>query len=373
MTSNPFFESFPGKYIWIFGAISFNIIRLPFWLVYYVPSFNRPTSGWTYIQALRIRVLKAFIKSVSVTKSATILTLLPGKEGARFSTIHPAPANRYQGVTMTNFEIRPETIGGTWFPNRPSNGKAAGDVVLHFHGGAYVIGDGRTNDAGFAAKTMIANTTASFVFCPQYRLATTPAGKFPAALQDAITSFVYLTETLKIDANKIVVSGDSAGGNLVLALLRYIHDNPEAGLPNPGCAWLWSPWVDPISTLVDGAFEFSPRAATDYLDGGFGIWGAEGLAPLEGTGVELAHPNISFLGNAFKTPTPLFFSTGECEVLFDDDVKAYNEFTAVGNSTELQIEKNAVHDIILIGHVIGFKEEAILAVKRAGEFWERNR
>lgn len=92
------------------------------------------------------------------------------------------------------------------------------------------------------------------------------------------------------------------------------------------------------------------------------------------TGLEISHPNISFEGNPFKTPTPLFFGTGECELLYDDDdVEGYEEFTKLGNRTELQIEKNAVRDIILLGAMIGFDKEAALAGKGAGKFWARNR
>ena len=112
--------------------------------------------------------------------------------------------------------------------------------------GAYVIGDGRQDDCGFAAKTLLQHTSATHVLCPQYRLASNPGGRFPSQLQDAITSLLYLIEELKVPASQITLSGDSAGGNLCLALLRYIADNPKAAVPSPGCAFLWSPWVDPV-------------------------------------------------------------------------------------------------------------------------------
>ena len=42
----------------------------------------------------------------------------------------------------------------------------------------------------------------------------------------------------------------------------------------------------------------------------------------------------------------MFFSTGECEALYHDNVKVYEEFSAVkGNKTELQVAAQAVHDI----------------------------
>lgn len=109
-----------------------------------------------------------------------------------------------------------------------------------------MIGDGRQADCGFAAKTLLEQTSATHVLCPQYRLASNLGGRFPAQLQDAITSLLYLIEEVNVPASKITISGDSAGGNLCLALLRYIADNPKAAMPSPGCAFLWSPWVDPV-------------------------------------------------------------------------------------------------------------------------------
>jgi acetyl esterase/lipase len=110
--------------------------------------------------------------------------------------------------------------------------------------GAYVIGDGRQDDCGFAAKTLLQHTSATHVLCPQYRLASNPGGRFPSQLQNAITSLLYLIDEIKVPNSQITISGDSAGGNLCLALLRYIADNPKAEVPSPGCAFLWSPWVD---------------------------------------------------------------------------------------------------------------------------------
>ncbi|KAF7862552.1 hypothetical protein EAF04_007425 [Stromatinia cepivora] len=358
MASPPFYTTFPGKHLCLISTLTLNLLSLPFYLTYYISPLNRPCPKWSYNQSIRVRLLQAFVKYISDTQRGTILHLLPNKETTRFCTIAPTSATRYQGVTTSNPKIAPEIIGGTWYPAPPSPSPSPekstnNNIILHFHGGAYVVGDGRTKDAGFAAQTLLTHTSATHVFCPQYRLANIPGGKFPAALQDAITSYCYLTETLHIKPQNIVVSGDR--------------------LPHPACAWLWSPWVDVAGGITAGKFRESPRAATDYLPEEFGNWGVEGLRPLEGTGVQLSDASISFVGNAFKSATPLFFSVGECEVLFEDIVKAFEEFTEVGNKTELQIEGNAVHDILLLGHVVGFEEEAALGAKRAGEFWERNR
>ena len=283
----------------------------------------------------------------------------------------PGASTKYAGCAASDPEIQALPVGGTWYPTSPPSSGKLGGVILHFHGGAFVIGDGRKDDTGFAAKTFLENTTATHVFAPQYRLASNPHGRFPAALQDAITSLLYLTETLSIPANKVTISGDSAGANLCLSLLRYIADNPSAQLPRPVCAFLWSPWVEPSASLRAGYFDAARNASTDYLTDGFGAWGARSYSPSKDTGLTLNHQNIDFLANPFRTETPLFWSVGECEALCHDVVKAYEAFSAVqGNKTELQIEKGAVHDIILVGDKTGFEAEAKASVKRAERFFE---
>lgn len=245
MASKPFVTSRPGQLLFTIWAIAINAARLPFWMVYFIPSFLRQNPRWSYPQAVKVRILKAFLSFLATIEVRTPTKLEPKKEGDRFVAVQPGSSDKYIGVVAQDKEISPKTIGGTWYPSRPSSASGVGNVVLHFHGGAYVIGDGRTSDAGFAARTFIENTSATHVFAPQYRLASNPGGRFPAFLQDAITSFIYLNETLKIPADKITISGDSAGGHLCLTLLRYLSDNPDANIPNPVCAWLWSPWVDP--------------------------------------------------------------------------------------------------------------------------------
>jgi acetyl esterase/lipase len=168
MASKIFVTSQPGKLLWTLWALSINAARLPFWIIYLIPSFLRQNPKWTYKQALGVRVLKEFLRYMSIVEIRTPTVLRQGKEGDKFISIQPGKSDNYIGVVAQDNEIKPQTIGGTWYPSRPSSASVTGDVVLHFHGGAYVIGDGRTKDAGFAAKTILTNTSATHVFCPQY-------------------------------------------------------------------------------------------------------------------------------------------------------------------------------------------------------------
>ena len=183
-----------------------------------------------------------------------------------------------------------------------------------------------------------------------------------------------MIETLHIPAEKIIISGDSSGANLCLSLLRYIVDSKENSIPNPVCAFLWSLWVDPAASLLPGYFGAAPNASTDYLTNGFGAWGAKCLSPSKVSGLSLGHENINFKGTAFYTPTPLFFSAGESEALYHDILIVEGQFRGVEeNKTEIQVLRNAVHDIILVGDKVGLEAEARLGVSRAWKFWEECR
>lgn len=362
------YQPFKGLYVLL--AIAINATRMPIWIITYLFPSLRPHPQWSFKQAVRVQVVKNFLATAAAIEMKTPVPLSPGWEKTRWAVAPSANPKYFTGVTKSDPKITPTSMGGTWYPAAPTAAAKPGTVILHFHGGAYVIGDGRTQDAGFAAKTLIAHTPASHVFAPQYRLSCNPNCHFPAALQDAITSYAYLIDTQGIPADKIVLSGDSAGGNLVLALLRYLVEHGEAvGLPQPRAALLWSPWCNPVKSETAEAFDSSPNKATDYITAEFGMWGANAYKPNKVTGLTLADGYLSSVGNAFATPVPLYISTGECEVLFHDDVELYEEFKAVkGNNVTLQVEELAVHDTILVGAIIGFEKTAQKGAQRAGEW-----
>lgn len=96
---------------------------------------------------------------------------------------------------------------------------AGAPALLYLHGGGWVIGNLESHDE---ICRWFANIAACVVVAPDYRLA--PEHKFPAAIEDCRAALSFMQDSageLGIDANRIAVAGDSAGGNLaaVLALL----------------------------------------------------------------------------------------------------------------------------------------------------------
>jgi epsilon-lactone hydrolase len=107
-------------------------------------------------------------------------------------------------------------------------------TVLYFHGGGYSFYPQAY--ANFIA--LITLTAKSRVFALDYRLS--PEHRFPAQLEDALNAYRWLLQE-GTDPDRLVVAGDSAGGNLTLALVLAIR---EATLPMPALAVALSPPTD---------------------------------------------------------------------------------------------------------------------------------
>lgn len=129
------FTRAPLKQLWLTAAIAFNLIRLPFLFVYYLPVSTRPCADWTYAQAIRVRLMRVAVYILAFTEHSPALSLEPGKEGDRFVCMKPAARELYQVEPLAvDDSVKPEVVGGTWYPRRPTTGDDVKLVVLHFHG-----------------------------------------------------------------------------------------------------------------------------------------------------------------------------------------------------------------------------------------------
>ncbi len=101
-------------------------------------------------------------------------------------------------------------------------GDAAVPVVVWFHGGGWVVGSLDTHDP---VCRRLAEAGGCAVVAVDYRLA--PEHRYPAAVEDAWTAVRYVAEHgagLGLDAERLVVAGDSAGGNLAAVVALKARD-----------------------------------------------------------------------------------------------------------------------------------------------------
>src|SRR3954469_3154849 len=108
-------------------------------------------------------------------------------------------------------------------PRRQDGGRLPG--LVYFHGGGGIFGSIETHDG---LCRMLANASGCRVISVGYRLA--PEHPFPAAAEDSYTAVNWVfaqASTLAIDAARIAVAGDSAGGGLAATICQRASKNGE--------------------------------------------------------------------------------------------------------------------------------------------------
>jgi acetyl esterase len=139
-------------------------------------------------------------------------------------------------------------------------------LLLWLHGGGWVIGDLDTADATARA---LANRSGAVTVSVDYRLA--PEHPAPAALEDCLAALTWCVENgelLGVDASRVAVGGDSAGGNLAASLCQRVRD--EFG-PDIDFQLLVYPVTD--CTLTSGSMDenaegyFLTRASMQWFVG----------------------------------------------------------------------------------------------------------
>lgn len=180
-------------------------------------------------------------------------------------------------------------------------------VILYCHGGGYSTG---SRKYARTLTTKLASSTFMDVLCFDYRLA--PEHPYPAALEDAMKAWDYLM-LLGYGAREVIVAGDSAGGNLALALVLRLK-NQQRLLPR-GLV-LMSPWTD----LTSSGESFQKRAELDP------VLNAEYIDRMKlayAGGRDLKDPLISPLWGDHRDFPPAYIQVGDNEILYSDARRLY--------------------------------------------------
>ena len=191
--------------------------------------------------------LSAMFERAAAAPAVPLSELPPAvaRAGFRASVLALLGAD-YQAVPLA--EVRDQTIDGSVPVRvyRPRSEATGLPVVAFAHAGGWVLGDLETHDE---ICRHLSRSLPAVVVAVDYRLA--PEHPYPAAVDDYWTAVRWLAEhaaELGGDAGRLVVMGDSAGGNLAAAAALRARD---AGGPDIAVQALAYPTVD--ATLRFGA------------------------------------------------------------------------------------------------------------------------
>ncbi|MGH6958609.1 MAG: alpha/beta hydrolase [Caulobacteraceae bacterium] len=199
-------------------------------------------------------------------------------------------------------------------------------VIFDFHGGALLFGGGEAN-VSFSTAAM-ALRTGRLAYGVDYRMP--PEHPYPAALDDCIGAYRALLA--EVAAERIVVSGTSAGGNLAGALLLRARDE---GLPMPAGALLLTPELD----LTESGDSFETLMGLDV------VLTARLTAAnlLYADGADLAHPYLSPLFGDVAGFPPTLVQAGTRDLFLSNAVRMHRKLRGAGVRAELHVWEAMPH------------------------------
>jgi acetyl esterase len=201
---------------------------------------------------------------------------------------------------------------------------------------------------------MIANEAGVRVIAVDYRLA--PEHKFPAAIEDAYAALKFIEANateLGVDANRLAVGGDSAGGAITAVMTQMARDN---GGPHLAFQLLCFPVTQvgqetaSLKSRAEGFF--LERADLDWFFGCYLPKGADRkdtkISPLDAT--------------SFDGLPPAYVMVAEFDPLHDEGLLYAEKLKKAGVRCEVVDHKGLVHDFIYLQGVL---PQAGLALKHA--------
>lgn len=226
---------------------------------------------------------------------------------------------------------------------------APGRALVYFHGGGFVIGS-LSSHADIVARLAVGAGVACLAV--DYRLA--PEHRYPAAHDDAFAAYRWLLEVRGFDPSRVVLAGDSAGGNLVVATLLRAR---EAGLPQPAAAVLISPLVefgDESGSMVD-------NAGSDLIDLDIVRGWHHDYAPdrADWSGADLSPARAPLEGLA-----PMLVQAAGREILIDQIRRFVAAADAAGNDVRLDVAPHMFHDYQVFATMIPEGRPALEGIVR---------
>ncbi|MFJ9824512.1 alpha/beta hydrolase [Streptomyces sp. NPDC101160] len=261
--------------------------------------------------------------------------------GDDYSDLAPAGArevveaeSRIFADRMPSFAIQEELrLPGGLQATRYRAGSSSRGLVLFFHGGGFVLGSRASYDSPVKLLALKAGVD---VLSVEYRLA--PEHPFPAPHEDALTAWGYAVEHAAqwgLDPHRIVVAGESSGGNVAAVLCQQLRGREV----QPFLQVLIYPVVD-LSTERPSHHEFagSPALSAKQIK-----WFSGHYLP---AGTDVKDPRVSpLLGNLDGLP-PAVVSVAGFDPLRDEALEYAAELLENGVPTRVLREGGLVHGFI---------------------------
>ena len=204
---------------------------------------------------------------------------------------------------------------------------------------------------------MIADEAGVRVIAVDYRLA--PENKFPAAVDDAIAALKYVEANasgLGVDANRVAVGGDSAGGALAAIVAQRAK---QEGGPVVAFQLL----LFPVTQIGGETESLKKFAEGHFLERAVLEWFFANYLP---DAINRNDPNVSPLA-AYSVADlpPAYLMTAECDPLHDEGIAYAERLKSAGVPVTVADHGDMVHCFIYLQTILPQAREAVAGAARA--------
>jgi acetyl esterase/lipase len=206
---------------------------------------------------------------------------------------------------------------------------------LHIHGGGYIAGCPESSDP---LNRAIAIETGCVVVSVDYRLA--PETPHPGPVEDCYAALKWFHDSagfLGVDADRIAVGGESAGGGLAAALALLARD--RGTLPIVFQRLIY-PMIDDRTALRDPPHPYTGEFGWGATSNAFG-W--ESLLGQKPGGQEVSCYAAAARAKNLEGLPPTFISVGALDLFLDENIEYAQRLLSAGVPTELHIYPGAYH------------------------------
>jgi triacylglycerol lipase len=207
--------------------------------------------------------------------------------------------------------------------------------IFHIHGGGYVAGSVEAQEGVHRA---LAADLGCLIASVDYRLA--PETRFPGAIEDcyAALSWVFSNaQELGVDATRVGVMGESAGGGLAASLTLMVRDRKEFRL---AFQHLIYPMIDDRTCAVSDPHPYAGEFVWTPQRNRFGWSSLLGVEPgSDGVSPYAAAARVDDLSDL----PPAYLSTGSLDLFLEEDLEYARRLSRAGVPVELHVYPGGFH------------------------------
>lgn len=289
--------------------------------------------------------------------TAAFLQALEAQGGPPINTVSPKDARavlvavqQSSKVALPAAESEDRTISGGPTGQiplhivRPQGMRSALPVIVYVHGGGWILGDATTHDR--LIRELATGAQAAVVFVDYAR---SPEARYPVALEQSYAALQWVAAqgaALNLDASRLVVVGDSVGGNMatVLTLLAKMRSGPKID---------FQVLFYPVTDLTS----FDTPSYRQFGGGGYWLtrammqWFADSYAPEVSARSEPTISPLRATREQLQGLPPALVITGECDVLRDEGEAYAHKLMAAGVRVTATRYLGTIHDFVMLNPI----------------------